>query len=311
MSNDHQNDAAQKFWNNPDFVEKLLPFLNPLSILHLAQSKISCTLDILQDKENPSNWRKLITRSLPDNFWLEQLADPDLNILRATFEQKRGQMRPLVAILKMMKKADSLMPTQDLLEVICEKSSKEDKNGFIQIRSSSDWSCPISPLGFLLLENVEVEFNSALFEIVSVNVMSMDDLLLTALVARLSRQRRKMVRIDVLPHSWGLVITSRDCAEALCSLIQNCEATCNLHAVRVSANIEASGWTALAKALSSASVSVHRFIASRELAREGRREDLRTIWETSGWFARWFVDDKIFLKRRGEEDWGALEKVLS
>ena len=84
--------------------------------------------------------------------------------------------------LKMMKEANSLMPTLDLLEVICEKSSKEDKNGFIQIRSSSDWSRPISPLGFLLLEDIEVELHSALFEIVLVNVMSMDDLLLTALV---------------------------------------------------------------------------------------------------------------------------------
>ena len=48
MSCDQEDDASQKFWNNPDLMENLLPFLD-------AQSKISKCLDLLQDKENPSN----------------------------------------------------------------------------------------------------------------------------------------------------------------------------------------------------------------------------------------------------------------
>ena len=304
MSIDHQDNAAEKFWNNPDMVENLLPFLDPHSTLCLAQSKISCALDILQDKENPSNWRKLI------NFWLEGMIAHDKEYSkplawRATFEQKRGQMMALVAILKMMKDANSAM--QDLLKVICEKSSKEDRDDNIQISCSSRGACFVSPLGFLLLEEVEVAFGSALHEIISVHVWEMDDLLLSALVARLSRRNRKMTQIDVIT----LISTSRNSVEALCTLIHNCETT-NLYDVRVSGNIEAAGWAALAKALSLTSVYVNCLFASRELAMEGKREDLRTIWE-SLWEddGAWIVDDNIiFDKSRGEEGWGALEQVL-
>ena len=240
MSSGHRDDAAQiKFWNDPDLVEKLLPFLDPYSTLCLAQSKIGCTLDILQDKENPSNWRRLIKRSLPDNFWIGDLQFPDpafdedyLNLLRASFEQKSGQMMPLIAILKMMKDANSAM--QDLLKVICEEEIIFFGSE-IYITCFLRGSHMISLLGFLLLEEVEVAFGSSLHEIISVEVWSMDDLLLSALVARLSRQNRKMTRIDVIYP--GLMITSRNSAEALCTLIQNCE-TAFLHTVIVSANID-------------------------------------------------------------------------
>ena len=204
---------------------------------------------------------------------------------------------------------DSNSPMQDLLKVICEKSSKEDyiQEDYIQISCFSRGSCFISPLGFLLLEEVEVAFGSALHDIFSVHVWEMNDLLLSALVARLSRQNGKMTQIDVIT----LISTSRNCVEALCTLIHNCETT-NLYDVRVSGNIEAAGWAALAKALSSASVYVNCLFASRELAMEGKREDLRTIWE-SLWEddGAWFVDDNITIdKSRGEEGWGALEHVL-
>ena len=304
MSSDQQdNAAAEKFWNNPDLVENVLPFLDPHSTLCLAQSKISCALDILQDKENPSNWRKLT------NFWLEGMQMQIAHHNPQTFEQKRGQMMALVAILKMMKDANSAM--QDLLKVICEKSSWTileilDKDDYIQISCSSRGSCFISPMGFLLLEEVEV-FGSGLHEIISVHVYEMNDLLLSALLARLSRQNRKMTQVKVVT----LICTSRDSVEALCALIHNCEDT-NLYDVRVSGNIEAAGWAALAKALSSASVYVWNLDASRELAKEGKREDLRTIWESlhedDG---AWIVDEDIgFDKSQGEEGWEALEQVL-
>ena len=99
---------------------------------------------------------------------------------------------------------------------------------------------------------------------------------------------------------------SSSSAEALCTLTQNCERA-NLVHVRVSGNIEAAGWAALAKALSLASVSVS-VSASRELAREGRRVDHRTIWEALQ--GGWDVDDTSFDKSRGEEGWEALKQAL-
>ena len=153
MSSEQRDDASQKFWNNPDLMEKLLPFLDAQSTLSLARSKISKCLDLLQDKENPSNWKNLIKRSLPDNFRLERMPtrEADLNLLRATFEQAREQMSPLIDILKLMKDSNSQM--QDLLKVLCEKSSIEGKKDvwdpFVEISHSSHGSHQLSPLGSL------------------------------------------------------------------------------------------------------------------------------------------------------------------
>ena len=159
-----------------------------------------------------------------------------------------------------------------------------------------------------VLEAVEVEFTSApLYEIASIPGVpwSMDDLLLSALAARLSRQNQKMTRMC----QSQLRLMSTSSAEALCTLTQNCERTSLLH-VRVSGNIEAAGWAALAKALSLATVSLYHFTASRELAREGRREDFRTIWEClkGGW--RVENVDKMFFKSQGEGGWEGLKQVL-
>ena len=80
MSGEQEGDAKQKFWNNPDLVEKLLPFLDAQSTLCLVQSKFSCTLDILQDPEDPSIWIKLIRRSLTGSNTFEgtNALDPDI-----------------------------------------------------------------------------------------------------------------------------------------------------------------------------------------------------------------------------------------
>ena len=243
MSCDQEDDASLKFWNNPDLMENLLPFLDVQSTLNLARSKISKCLDLLQDKENPSNWRNLIKSSIPDSFRLED--EEDWNLLRATFEQMREQMSPLIDILKLMKDSNSQM--QDLLKVLCEKSSIEGKKDvwdpFVEISHSSHGSHQLSPLGFLILEAIEVEFDSALYEIIEIwGPWSVDELSLSAFAGRLSRQNRKMTWSEFEQDR----LMSTSSAEALCTLIQNCETT-TLCRVRVSGNIEAAGWAALAR----------------------------------------------------------------
>ena len=53
-----QNDVGKKFWQTPELIENLLPFLDFESTLKLAQSH-PLTLNILQIN---SNWKKLIGR---------------------------------------------------------------------------------------------------------------------------------------------------------------------------------------------------------------------------------------------------------
>ena len=64
-----QEDPVIKFFRSSDLVEKILPYLDLASILHLAESKISCTIKILQ--ETTSEWNKLVRRTLPEEFKIE------------------------------------------------------------------------------------------------------------------------------------------------------------------------------------------------------------------------------------------------
>ena len=99
-------DSARKFWKMPELVEKLLPFLDLESTLHLAQTH-ELTQDILQGS---FAWNKLIRRSrLQDGGSLGE----DAGLL----EEKIDAVKLLVAILKLMKdpKANML----DLLDTVC------------------------------------------------------------------------------------------------------------------------------------------------------------------------------------------------
>ena len=206
-----QGDAQQMLWSNPDLVEKLLPFLDAQSTLCLVQSEFTCTLDLLQDTENPSIWIKLIGRSLTGSPTFEgaDALDSDAlaqatqdvvhgalsNLLRANFERKRTQVVPLIAILKLME--DPNPQILHLLEAIVQKYPQEFGGGILKM------SCPcttqfhsVSFLGFLLLEEVELAFGSANQEISSLEYLLVADQIgLAALASRESRQGDKMTRL--------------------------------------------------------------------------------------------------------------------
>ena len=59
-----QRGTVEKFWSNPDLVERLLPILDVETTLQLVLSKVGCTLQVLQCT---SVWRKLIKRTFPSN----------------------------------------------------------------------------------------------------------------------------------------------------------------------------------------------------------------------------------------------------
>ena len=79
--------------------------------------------------------------------------------------------------------------------------------------------------------------------------------------------------------------------------------------MRIVGNIEVEGWANLAKALSLApSGWVHFVFTSADLMREGRRGDLRTVWESLS--SVWDVGNERFLKHGGERAWRGLERRL-
>ena len=58
--------VVEQAFGTADLVEKLLPFLDCTSTLRLAQSKISCIVNHLQ--QHPAVWMKIITRVLPEEI---------------------------------------------------------------------------------------------------------------------------------------------------------------------------------------------------------------------------------------------------
>ena len=85
--------AAEDVWAMPELVEKILPFLDPESILSLARSEVM-DRNILQGTHV---WNMLIRRSYPFD--------------------RPGVLNALVQILKLMK--DCTTARLDLLDLIC------------------------------------------------------------------------------------------------------------------------------------------------------------------------------------------------
>lgn len=217
---------------------------------------------------------------------------------RAIVEEKRAQILPVIAILKIMGGAD--FHILSLLEVICEKSPWDHISFGVQIACPGQESHYVSPLGFLLLEEVELAFGSALQEILSIEsgrrLWGLEELCSPVLA---SRVRRQPGRID-----WSCIAYSFNCAtienaETLLTLIQNTE-TAKVRQVTVGGNIGVEVWATLAKALSPpTSLSIEWVaVTSRELMTDARKEDLKTVFKSPE--RAFCVGDKFYTYEFGE-----------
>ena len=334
MSND-KADAVREFFGDPDkeppmspVVEKLLPYLDASSTLHLVQSKISCLKQHLQTTSVV--WKKLVNRTLPPGDFKVEIEQGMLrdsnrvnytNRVRESFEEKRILMASLVNLLKMLEKPDSHI--LHLLEVICAKSPQDEipvwrgpnSTQAIQIGSPSHGSSySVSPLGFLLLEDVEANCGSALQEVSSIKLKYLEEPWLSAIASRVSRQQEKMTKMEVR----FVKLPTKESIEALFTLVQNSVTVVATFRkermfLEITGNIEVEGWVTLAKALALApSGWVYQVRAPVDLVKEGRRGDLRTVWDSLGDYAAefWIVGNTPFKKYRGEREWRALEQLL-
>ena len=109
-------EATRKFWEIPELVEKLLPFLDLESTFHLAQAH-ELTQDILQGSHI---WNKLIKRTrLQDGGFFGKNVEGFLGENYSLLEEKIDAVKLLVAILKLMK--DPKLNMLDLLDTICKR----------------------------------------------------------------------------------------------------------------------------------------------------------------------------------------------
>ena len=181
--------AEKKFWKTPELVTKLVTFLDGQSTMVLAQAH-HLTLDVVQ---HPFVWNKVVRRSCPDN--------------KVNLDVNKDKIMPLLAILGMAKGASEMKLT--LLEVICERFPPDSKEGRI-LNDDGDllpetvevsYSCPtqpVSPAGFLLLEEVELASGSPPnLKVASASLACLKDPLLSALSKRVSSQQEQSSEVQI------------------------------------------------------------------------------------------------------------------
>ena len=161
---------CEMFWNTPELIERLLPYLDAESTKCLAEAH-DLTQETLLTRD--SIWNKLLRRTFPyskNTRWDEDKLEEETLMPKA---------RLLAQILKMASDPKSLQ--LELLRVICEKLPPfvEDSSAFgtpldnVRVRCPCSKRHRVAPLGFLLLEQVEATLGSAeqIVDLVQTNLL--------------------------------------------------------------------------------------------------------------------------------------------
>ena len=349
MSLATHEDAGTKFWRMPELVEKLMEYLDEISILSIVGLKL-LPVEVLQaasrnsKRFEPTPLRKLIRKVL--GF------EP-----QRTFEYQRFEVRRLSRTL--LAHLDSEQPLLlEVLDVIC--AEHKYRAGGLEHESVPEkqlcdvapeqavirLTCPLHTYhsvdhhGLILLEDCEgaissteqrirkIEFSGYIWDIKNTrdfmetkyfgdrrnfgDIKVFRDNLFLALVSRVTRQ---LVPVETLAwHSWKLKVNNKDQVVSLNALLQRCHRLKFVRTVCVGGELETEGWEPFAKALQKH--PCHAEVCSpKPRMLQARREDLRTIWETmpgrlNGNSSSWIVSGRRFNKASVEESEKAWIQML-
>ena len=308
------SETERKFWGTPELVENLLPFLDPESVLNLAKCH-DLTLNILQGSHN---WKKLVKRSCPDDPGDEYQDETERNI---------KTVRNLAGILKLMKNQEK--PLMYLLHKIWAKLYPGN------VRAVDDYDedslvlldCPHPQLnpeacgdghhirfsGFLLLEEVESIFNTALQNVERVWTVDLKEPSLSALGSRIGRQQKRVAPFKAR----SVRIQTEEGALALKTLMQVCPNFTEY--LWIEADIGRMGWEILAEAMQLQPGVVNNLETPKIILGEATLESVRAIWDAMGMHGEWTVADPthsrqyighVLQKEKGEEDWKRLKEYF-
>ena len=273
--------AERSFWNCPELVEKLLPFLDPKSTARLARSHQK-TLNILQGS---FVWGKLIQRGCP----------------------KGAPVYPgvkcLMEILQMMEDPETVLRLQqNLLDLICERfpapSCLHNDPMTCHCNERVILSCAkhsgghvVTPPVFLLLEIIEAAFGTNYQKIEAISVKLVGDLELSALVARVPRQKKKKV---TLFSAQIIELESNKSAEAFHTLVTASHSCVQyppqgqvegmlLWVDSSEEDFGGEGWETLAKTLQLHTPGMTKVVwTTKSTLDQGKKEDLRKLWDSIG-----------------------------
>lgn len=278
--------AERKFWNSPDHVEKLLPFLDASSTLNLAQAQAQAN-----PKQHPLiteiligtfNWTRFIKRTCPD------LA----NLGKQNLEQKKAEMGPIIEVLKLMGKPQAHL--LKLLHLLHDKLPSDFDDSKITVTCPEHEGHSMSPVAFCLLEDVEAAMGSSEQKIESISIVyrwewvggDLKKASLSALISRLQRQEGVKIKTTEI-HRFRC--SNLNDAVTLHNLVRSSESFVLSDQLKIDGRIGWAGWAELAQACQLPQfLGLRRIfvfggnpIGGRELLLEGRREDVRALWGAS------------------------------
>ena len=269
----------EKFWTLPELGERLFSFLDPLSMLHLAQSNVM-DKKILQKSLTSKAWRELIRRSSLQGLSFQALEHPAVRFERE--KEAREDLEVLIKILHFMKLEELSPRLVPLLDLICELSSEVSSYACVEM------ICPcrpdphsILPEGFLLLEKVEGAFGTTEQSLKSVRSFVQgwhyhEELL--AISSRMSRQKERVASISMALA----IIKDKSNIEAFITLLQAQTVYVRLLNIRRE-KLGEEDWQALAGALrarGNPEVEVDEVFISRHNL-TGVRESIKDIWNAT------------------------------
>ena len=310
------HNAERSFWKTPELIERLLPFLDSRSTARLAQAHEK-TLNILQ---GCVPWGKLIkrSRSEADNG----NSDPS--------EAVCDGVANLTAILKMMQDPETVL-LPNLLDLICERfpapSCTHNDPGSCDCHGTVSLDCAHHPGGhvvtllvFCLLEWIEAAFGTAKQAIEAITRQSLMEPVLSALAARLSRQKKK---ITLLSAS-SITLDSNKSAEAFNTLVtasHSClPSTPGAGTILVvgyypsEGEFGREGWKTLAETLQLCPDMTRRdmtVVTTKSVLDQGSRVDLKKLWDIIGPEGLWRVGSEDYAEvLTGEASWLRLQQII-
>ena len=309
-----KGNAERNFWQVPELIEYMLPFLDGESILNLSKAH-SLTNMVLKNMSMSRSkmWEGLVNQ-IHEPWWTEER---DLQVLND--------------ILQTMGAPEALL--LEFLHAICRKfASQEDPGSIWERREEVVVSCPcdisrhsVAPMGFRVLESVEGAMSSTIQKVERVAIEHLTgqdwtgDDWLNPLGARMKRQHEMVIEAN-----FGIFFCDDQNDAENAKALLRCERA-TLEKLWVTGDLGQNGWEALAEALSMfpGLVMEEVEVDYRQHVREARREDLRSIWDRlqgdGAWWVGGFNDigDKEIVRKEAPSDenmlyskWVGWEKFL-
>ena len=256
-------DVATKFWESWELGEKLVSYLDPLSILRLIESKMMDN-ETLQKSISSKAWNSLIRRTSNGEGLMEE-----------------EHLRVLVKILHSLELEEPgplLLPLLDLIcarQVIC-PTHPLTCFGHVEIICPCHNSPHVtSECAFLLLEEVESTFGTTVQSLKSISCSWPGDNLVLAIISRMSRQKEIVNSIRV---NGEFFIKDKSSIEDLTTLLK--ARVLYIGLLVVCEAIGGEGWQALNRALEG-KTNVLGSVDIKLQALKDAKDSIKGIWDAT------------------------------